>query len=115
MARAVIRGKKKLQSLPVKPVGFYGSQIMGISSYNACGTSVDYRNSIKCKLCLTNVHVKWNCLNYVDSQYIKFSNKHGIATATVKIWSHLQLEISLSCIPCLHADSIVIVIQMNHA
>ena len=31
--------------------------------------------SIKCNLYLTKVHVRWNYLNYVDSQYIKFSNK----------------------------------------
>ena len=32
-------------------------------------------NSIKCNLCLTKVHLKCNYLNYVNSQYIKFSNK----------------------------------------
>ena len=48
---------------------------MDMSAYNTCGKSVKDRNSIKCNLCLTKVHLKCNYLNYVDSQYIKFSNK----------------------------------------
>ena len=64
-----------LQSHPVNNVGFYGSQIMEMSACNTCGKSVKDRNSIKCNLCLTIVHLKCNYLNYVDSQYIKFSNK----------------------------------------
>ena len=75
MARAVIREKRKLQSDPVNTVGFYSSQIMNMSACNTCGKSVKDRNSIKCNLCLTKVHLKCNYLNYVDSQYIKFSNK----------------------------------------
>ena len=46
-----------------------------MSACNTCGRSVKYRNSIKCSLCLTKVHLKCNYLNYVDSQYITFSNK----------------------------------------
>ena len=48
---------------------------MDMSACNTCGKSVKDRNSIKCNLCLTKVHLKCNYLNYVDSQYIKFSNK----------------------------------------
>ena len=49
---------------------------MGMSACNTCGKSVKDRNSIKCNLCLPKViHLKCNYLNYVDSQYIKFSNK----------------------------------------
>ena len=48
---------------------------MDMSAYNTCGKSVKDRNSIKFNLCLTKVHLKCNYLNYVDSQYIKFSNK----------------------------------------
>ena len=48
---------------------------MDMSACNTCGKSVKNRNSIKCNLCLTKVHLKCNYLNYVDSQYIKFSNK----------------------------------------
>ena len=43
---------------------------MDMSACNTYGKSVKDRNSIKCNLRLTKVH-----LNYVDSQYIKFSNK----------------------------------------
>ena len=46
-----------------------------MSACTTCGKSVKDRNSIKCNLCLTKVHLKCNYLNYVDSQYIKFSNK----------------------------------------
>ena len=48
---------------------------MDMSACNTCGKSVKDRNSIKCNLCLTKIHLKCNYLNYVDSQYIKFSNK----------------------------------------
>ena len=48
---------------------------MDISACNTCKKSFKDRNSIKCNLCLTKVHLKCNYLNYVDSQYIKFSNK----------------------------------------
>ena len=48
---------------------------MDMSACNTCGKSVKDRNFIKCNLCLTKVHLKWNFLNYVDSQYVKFSNK----------------------------------------
>ena len=65
-------GKRKLQSRPVNTVGFYSSQIMDMS---ACGKCVKDRNSIKCNLILTKVHLKCNYLNYVNCQYIKFSNK----------------------------------------
>ena len=40
-----------------------------------CGKSVKDRNSIKCKPCQTKEHLKCTYLNYVDSQFIKFSNK----------------------------------------
>ena len=84
-------GKRKLQSHPVNIVGFYSSQIMDMSAFNTCGKSVKDRNSIKCNLSLTKVHLKCNYLNYVDSQYFMyFQIKHGIATAAVKICSHLQ-------------------------
>ena len=42
---------------------------------NTCGKSVEDRNSIKCNFCQTKVHLNCTYLNYVDSQYIKFSNK----------------------------------------
>ena len=48
---------------------------MDMSAFNTCGKSVKDRNSIKCDLCLAKLHLKSNYLNYVDSQYIKFSNK----------------------------------------
>ena len=48
---------------------------MDVSACSTCGKSVRDRNSIKCNFCLTKVHLKCNYLNYVDSQYIKFSNK----------------------------------------
>ena len=48
---------------------------MDISAGNTCGKSVKDINSIKFNLCLTKVHLKCSYLNYVDSQYIKFSNK----------------------------------------
>ena len=48
---------------------------MDMSACNTCGKSVKDRNSIKCNLCLTKVHLKYNYLNYVDSQYIEFSSK----------------------------------------
>ena len=71
MARAVIREKDN----PVNTVVFYSSQIMDMSACNTCEKSIKDRNSIKCNLCLTKVHIKRNYLNYVDSQCIKFSNK----------------------------------------
>ena len=46
-----------------------------MSACSTCGKSVKDRSSIKCNLCLTKVHLKCSYLNYVDSQYIKFSNK----------------------------------------
>ena len=48
---------------------------MDMSACNTCGKFVKDRNSIKCNLSLTKVHPNCNYLNYVDSQYIKFSNK----------------------------------------
>ena len=48
---------------------------MAMSACNTCGKSVKDRNSIKCNLCLTKVNLKFNYLNYVDSQNIKFSNE----------------------------------------
>ena len=48
---------------------------MDMSAYNTCGISVKCRNSKKCNLCLTRVHLKCKYLNYVDSPYIRFSNK----------------------------------------
>ena len=48
---------------------------MDMLACNTCGKSVKDRNSIKCNLCLTKVHLKCNYLNYVDFHYIKFSNK----------------------------------------
>ena len=48
---------------------------MDMSACNTCAKSVKDRNSIKCNFCLTKVHLKCNYLHYVDSQYIKFSNK----------------------------------------
>ena len=70
-----VKREKAIQRHPVNSVGFYSSQIMEMSTCNNCGKSVKDRNSIKCSLCLTKVHLKCNYLNYVDSQYIKFSNK----------------------------------------
>ena len=68
-------GKRKLQSHPVNNVGFHSSQIMDMPACSRCEKSVKAGNSIKCNLCLTKVHLNCNYLNYVDSQYIKFSNK----------------------------------------
>ena len=48
---------------------------MGMSARNTRVKSVKDRNSIKCNLCLKKVHLKYNYLNYVDFQYITFSNK----------------------------------------
>ena len=48
---------------------------MDMLACNTGGKSVKDRNSIKCNLCLTKVHLKCHYLNHVDSQYIKFSNK----------------------------------------
>ena len=48
---------------------------MEMSACNTCGKSVKDRNSIKCNLCLTKVYLKSKYLNYIDSQYLKFSNK----------------------------------------
>ena len=48
---------------------------MEMSACNTCGKSAKDRNSIKCNLCLTKVHLKSKYLNYIDSQYLKFSNK----------------------------------------
>ena len=48
---------------------------MDMSARNTCGKSVKDRNFIKCNLCLSKVHLQCNYLNYVDFQYIKFSNK----------------------------------------
>ena len=76
---------------------------MDISVCNTCGKSVKDRYSIKCNLCLAKVHLRCNYLNYVDSQYIKFSIKHAIAKTAVKT------------IPCLVTDSIVLGIRINHA
>ena len=47
---------------------------MDMSACNTCGKSDKDRNSIKCNLCPTKLHLKCNYLNYVDCQYIKFSN-----------------------------------------
>ena len=46
-----------------------------MSTCSTCGKSVKDRNSIKCNLCLKKVHLKCNYLNYVDFQYVRFSNK----------------------------------------
>ena len=48
---------------------------MNMSACSTCGKSVKDISSIKSNLCLIKVHLKCNCLNYVDSQYIMFSNK----------------------------------------
>ena len=64
-------GKRKFQSYPANTVGFYSTQIMDMSACNTCGKSVKDRNSTKCKLCLAEVHIKCNYLNYDDSQYMK--------------------------------------------
>ena len=87
---------------------------MDMSTCNTCGKSVKDRNSIKCNLCLTKVHLKCNYLNYVDSQYITFSNKTWHCYNCNKDLLPLTM-ITLNSILCLVTDSIVIVIQMNHA
>ena len=48
---------------------------MDMSVCKTCGKSVKDRNTIKCNLCLTKLHLKCNYLNYVDCQNIHFSNK----------------------------------------
>ena len=48
---------------------------MNMSACNTYGKSVKDSNSIKCNLCQIKAHLKVNYLNYVDTQYIKFSNK----------------------------------------
>ena len=68
-------GNRKLQNNPGNTAGFYSSQIMDRSACNTCGKSVKDRNYIKYDICLTKLHLKGNYLNYVESQYIKFSNK----------------------------------------
>ena len=45
------------------------------SSCNTCEKSFNKRNSIVCKFCHSKVHLKYNYLNYVESQYLKYSNK----------------------------------------
>ena len=46
---------------------------------------------------------------------LNFQIKHGTATTAIKICFLLQQQITLNFIFCLVTDSIVIVIQMNHA
>ena len=70
MARAVIR-EKSFRAIQLTLFPFTALK----SACNTCGKFVEDRNSIKCNLCLKKVHLKWNYLNYVDSQYKKFSNK----------------------------------------
>ena len=49
--------------------------MMNMSAFNTSGKYVKDRNSIKCNFCLAKVHLKCKYLNYVDSQYIRVSNK----------------------------------------
>ena len=64
MAREVIRGKKSFRAIQLTLLDFRALKIIDMS---ACGKSVKDRNSIKCNLSLTKVHLKCNYLNYVDS------------------------------------------------
>ena len=80
-----------------------------MSSCNACGKSVKDRNSIKCNLCLAKVHLKCNYLNYVDSQYIKFSNKTWHCYNCSKDLCPFTTVNNFKLFSCLVADSIVIV------
>ena len=99
---------RKLRSHLVNTVSFYSSQIMDMPVCNTCGKSFKDRNCTKCSLCLTKVHLECSYLNYVDSQYAKFSNKtwHCYNYSKVPIYNNKY---------CLMRDSIVIVIQINHA
>ena len=75
MASTVIREKESFRAIQLRLLAYRSSQIMDMSAYNTCEKSVKDRISIKCNLCLRKVHLKCNYLNYVDPQYIKFSNK----------------------------------------
>ena len=46
-----------------------------MAPFKTCEKSGKDRNAIKCDFSLTEVHLRCNYLNYVDSQYIKFSSK----------------------------------------
>ena len=87
---------------------------MDMSACNTCVKSVKDRNSIKCNLCLTKVHLKYSYLSYVDSQYIKFLKKAWHCRNCSKDLLLFTVN-NFRPIRCLVAESIVIVIQMNHA
>ena len=54
---------------------FFTLNISLASSCNLCEKSVGDRNSITCNLCHSKVYLKCRHRNYVDSQYIKYSDK----------------------------------------
>ena len=86
---------------------------MDMPARSTCGKSVNDRNFIKSNLCLKTNHLKCNYQKYVDSQYIKFSNKTWHCYKYSKDLFSLT-TINNSSILCSLTRSIVIVIQMNY-
>ena len=74
MTREVIREKESLTAIQFTLLPFIALKSFTCQLVTR-GKPVKDRNFIKCNLYLTKVHLKCNCLNYVDSQYTKFSNK----------------------------------------
>ena len=74
MARAVIREKQKFRAIQLILLAFVALKSWTCQLVKHAENLLD-RNSIKCNLYLTKVHLKCNYLNHVDSQYTKFSNK----------------------------------------
>ena len=71
-----------------------------MSACNTFGISGKHRNSIKCNLCLAKANLKRSSLNYVDSQYIKFSNKTWHYYKWNKNLFPFTIKIILSSILC---------------
>ena len=76
IARAVIREKESFRVIQLTLLAF-----IALKSWT-CQLVPHVENLLKIEtqlnvisVCLTKVHLKCNYLNYVDSQYIKFSNK----------------------------------------
>ena len=74
MATAVIREKESFRAIQLTLLAFIALKSWTCQPVTHAENLLQ-RNSIKCNLCLTKVHLKCNYLNDVDSQHIRFSKK----------------------------------------
>ena len=75
IARAVIREKESFRAIQLTLLAYIALKSSTCQFLTHVKNLFKDINSIKCNICLTKVHIKCNYLNFVDSQYITFSNK----------------------------------------